>query len=76
MFRVVIPADVASTLRGLMLLDTACEQIVFRVSEIGIVLSAGEEDLDELVGYIAAEGQLRGGPPAPEAARRRPRGGQ
>lgn len=55
--RVVIPADVASTLRGLMLLDTACERVVFRasVSEIGIVLAAGEEDLDELVGYIAAE---------------------
>lgn len=54
---VVIPPDVAATLRTLLLLDTTGEQIVFRArpSAEGIVLAADEDDLDELTGYVAAE---------------------
>ncbi len=55
--RVVIPSEVAATLRSLVLVDTAIERLVFRagVSEEGIVLAGDEDDLDELIGYVAAE---------------------
>lgn len=57
LLHVVVPADVAATLRGLLLLDTASERVVFRarVTGDGIVLSAGADDLDELLGSVAAE---------------------
>ena len=53
----VIPSDVASTLRSLMLLDTPAERIVFcaRVSSEGVILAADEADLDELIDSVAAE---------------------
>ena len=56
--RVVIPSEVAATLRGLQLVDSAGERLVFRASVTaeGIVLAATEDDLDELTGYVAAEG--------------------
>ncbi len=55
--RVVIPADTASTLRDLQLLDSDTERFVFRAeaSEEGIVLVGDNDDLDELMGYVAAE---------------------
>lgn len=55
--RVVIPAEVAATLRGLTLLDTASERLVFRagVAGEGVVLSGDEDDFDELIDYVAAE---------------------
>jgi hypothetical protein len=55
---VVIEPDVAATLQSLMLIDTAGERLVFRArpSEHGIVLSGSQDDLDELIGYVAAEG--------------------
>ncbi len=57
--RVVIPAEVAATLRGLLLVDTAGERLVFRARLAdegqGVVLAAGDEDLEELLGYVAAE---------------------
>ena len=55
--RVVIPSDVAVTLRGLLVVDTASERLIFRacVSEDRIMLVGDEEDLDELMGYVAAE---------------------
>lgn len=57
--RVVIPAEVAATLRALRLVDTAGERLVFRARLAddgeGAVLVAGDDDLDELVGYVAAE---------------------
>ena len=55
--RLAISSDVAATLRSLRLLDTDCERAVFRAnaSEQGIVLAADEDDLEELVGFIAAE---------------------
>jgi hypothetical protein len=39
--RALTPAEVAATLRGLMLLDTACERLVFRAgaADEGVVLS-------------------------------------
>jgi len=54
---IVIPSEVAATLRTLLLLDTTTERIVFqaRASTEGIVLVTDGDDLDELTGYIAAE---------------------
>jgi hypothetical protein len=55
--RLVVPAEVAATLRALSLLDTDCERVVFRaaVSEEGVVLAGSEEDLDALIDFIAAD---------------------
>lgn len=55
--QVVVSAEVAGTLRSLMLLDTASERLVFRAQLVEgvIVLSGDEDDLDELAGYVAAE---------------------
>jgi len=56
--QVIIDAEVAATLRGLTLVDTAGERLVFRArnSEHGdIILTGNEDDLDELIGYVAAE---------------------
>jgi len=49
--------DVCAALRDLRLLDSDCERLVFgaRASTTGIVLVASEEDLDELIGYVAAD---------------------
>ena len=53
----VIPADTADTLRDLQLLESDTERFVFRAeaSEEGIVLVGDNDDLDELMGYVAAE---------------------
>jgi hypothetical protein len=74
----VISSDVAATLRGLMLVDSACERLVFRasLSPEGIVLVASEDDLDELLGYVAAEANHEENPSPPEAARCRIPGSQ
>lgn len=55
--RVVIPADTAAALRDLQLLDSDTERFVFRAeaSEEGIVLVGDDDDLEELIGYVAAE---------------------
>jgi hypothetical protein len=55
--QVVIPADVAATLRALQSLDSDTERFVFRsrASDDGIVLLGDDDDLDELIGYVAAE---------------------
>jgi hypothetical protein len=53
--RIVITAEVAATLRSLMVVDTAGERAVFRVLYEGIVLAGNEDDLDELIGYVAFE---------------------
>jgi hypothetical protein len=55
--RAVIPAEVAATLRDLKLLDTASERLVFRstVLDDGVVLSGDEDEIDELLGCVAAE---------------------
>lgn len=49
--------EVCAALRDLRLLDSDCERLVFgaRASTTCIVLVASEEDLDELIGYVAAE---------------------
>ncbi len=54
---VVISDDVAATLRDLMLLDTEGERLVFsaRATDGGALLAADDDDLDELVGFVAAE---------------------
>jgi hypothetical protein len=55
--RVPVTDEVCATLRDLRLLDSSCERLVFgaRASTTGIVLVASEEELDELIGYVAAE---------------------
>lgn len=54
---VIVSAEVASTLRSLMLLDTVSERLVFRAQVVDgvVVLSGNEDDLDELAGCVAAE---------------------
>ena len=48
--------EVATTLRELMFLDMECERLVFQMhsSSEGAVLTASAEELDELLGFIAA----------------------
>ena len=48
--------EVAATLRELMYLDVECERLVFQMhsSSEGAVLTASAEELDELLGFIAA----------------------
>lgn len=55
--RAVVPAEVAATLRTLALIDSAGERLIFRAtaSVDGIVLLGTEDDLEELIEYIAAE---------------------
>ena len=47
----------AATFRDLRLLDTDCERLVFGMRSVpqGIVLTASADDLEELVGFVAAE---------------------
>jgi hypothetical protein len=53
----VIPNEVAAVLRELQLPDAGCERVVFRVRahDGGAVLPATAGDLDELIGFVAAE---------------------
>lgn len=55
--RLVVAAETAATLRDLQLLDSDTERFVFRAeaSAEGIVLVGDDDDLDELMGYVAAE---------------------
>ncbi len=52
-----IPDEVATTLRDITLLDADCERVVFRARAHGddVILSASDDELDELIGYVAAE---------------------
>ncbi|MEP7191330.1 MAG: hypothetical protein ABI903_00520 [Actinomycetota bacterium] len=54
---VLLPAAVAATLRELQLLDIDCERLVYRIRVDGdqAVMAATDDDLEELVGYVAAE---------------------
>lgn len=54
---IVIPDDVAAALRELRLLDTDCERLVFqiRAHNDSAILATTGEDLDELIGAVAAE---------------------
>ena len=54
---IVIPDEVAAALRDLQLLDPDCERLVFRIRphHDGAVLAASDDDLDELIGAVAAE---------------------
>jgi hypothetical protein len=54
---IVIPTEVAAALRDLQLLDTNCERLVFRIRahHDGAVLAASDDNLDELIGSVAAE---------------------
>jgi hypothetical protein len=54
---IVIPNHVAAALRDLRLLDSDCERLVFRIRahHDHAILAAGDHDLDELTGFVAAE---------------------
>lgn len=54
---IVIPNEVAAALRDLQLLDPDCERLVFRIRahHDHAILAATDEDLDELIGSVAAE---------------------
>ena len=54
---IVIPDELAAALRELRLLDTDCERLVFRIRahNDGAILAAADHDLDELIGFVAAE---------------------
>ena len=53
----VVPDDTAATLRDLQLLDTDSERLVFRMRahRDGAVLAATDDELDELIGFVADE---------------------
>jgi len=55
--QIVIPDQVAATLRELRLLDTDGERLVFRIRARNdhAILAAADDDLDELIGFVAAE---------------------
>lgn len=52
-----ISEQVAAALRDLQLLDPDCERLVFsvRVHDRRLILSADEDELEELIGFVAAE---------------------
>jgi hypothetical protein len=54
---IVIPEEAAAALRELRLPDAGCERLVFRIRahDGGAVLPATNGDLDELIGFVAAE---------------------
>jgi hypothetical protein len=54
---IVIPAEVAALLRDLLFLDAEGERLVFRIRahEEGAFLLATDDDLEELIGSVAAE---------------------
>ena len=56
---IAIPDEVAATLRELQLLDTDCQRLVFaiRVHTHGALLAATDDDLDELIGFVAGRSQ-------------------
>jgi hypothetical protein len=55
--QIIISDETAASLRELMLLDPDCERLVFgmRAHRGGAVLSVTDDDLDELIGFVAAE---------------------
>ena len=54
---IVVPDEVATALRDLQLLDADCGRLVYqaRAADDGVVLSADGDELDELLGFVAAE---------------------
>jgi hypothetical protein len=54
---IIIPNEVAAALRELRLLDADCERLVFRIRSRNdrAALAATGRELDELIGYVAAE---------------------
>ena len=53
----VVPEEVTAVLRDALLLDPDCERLVYRAraTDDGVVLSADGDELDELLGFVAAE---------------------
>jgi hypothetical protein len=55
---IVITNEIAVALRELKLLDPDCERLIFRIRahrDNGAILTATDEDLDQLIGAVAAE---------------------
>ena len=55
--QIAISYQVAAALRDLQLLDSDCERLVFAIRADGnhATLAAADDDLDELLGFVAAE---------------------
>jgi hypothetical protein len=55
--QVALSHQVAATLRELRLLDTDCERLVYRFRAHGerAILSTTDDELEELIGFVAAE---------------------
>ena len=53
----IIPVEVAATLRDVQMLDPECERLVFRIRAHpdGAVLTAGPDELEELIASVASE---------------------
>ena len=66
--QIVITDEGASALRDLRLLDADSERVVFamRADDTRIILTATDDELDELIGFVAAEANH-------ETSRRRPK---
>lgn len=52
---VIVSDETAAALRGLVLLDPDCERLVLGAHPDGAALLAGADDLEELIGFVAAE---------------------
>lgn len=54
---IILTNEQAAALRGLRLLDTNCERLVFQMrgSTEAVTLTASADELDELIGFVAAE---------------------
>jgi hypothetical protein len=54
---IAVPDEVAAALRELQLLDLDCERLVYRARVVDgeVLLSGTPDDLDDLLGYVAAE---------------------
>ena len=56
-YETIVNDETAAALRDLQLFDRECERLVFQMrnSSDGVVLTASADELDELIGFVAAE---------------------
>jgi hypothetical protein len=74
---IVISEDVAAALRELRLLDADCERLVFRIrAHNGRAVLSAADDLDELIGFVAAYANHESNRRRPAATRHRIRRAQ
>lgn len=56
-FKIKISDEIVAALHDLLLLDRDCQRLVFRIrtQKLGALLIATDDDLEQLIGFIAAE---------------------